>query len=251
MHRRRSFEEPFGWWGPVWDEPTPRPLPELVREGVMSTEVAALLAELVSHRASIVVAAGPSGAGKTTLLTALLDYLPPETIRVYLRGCYEPFDFLHTSDPQRTTLLVNEISGHLPIYLWGPAVARVLGAARRGFQLAATAHARSSEEFVHGLSSYPLHVPAEDLRAVDLLVLLDARPARGGIERMVRSVVSLSTPAGPGQVEPSPLATWNAEEKTYVLDLDAVRRLHAHLGAATTNLDAALSRRASLLAHAS
>ena len=38
---------------------------------------------------------GPNGAGKTTTLTALLDLMPHDTRRVYLRGHYENFDFVN------------------------------------------------------------------------------------------------------------------------------------------------------------
>lgn len=222
--------EPFGWWGPVWAPPVAYPLPDLVAQRVLSGEAAGLLAVLVEARCSIVVAAGPSGAGKTTLLTALLAHLPANGRRIYVRGCYEPFDVLDTADPRSTVLLVNEISPHLPIYLWGPGVRRVLQAGRAGFQVAATAHATSVEEFVYALSNYPLRVTAEEIRAVDLLLLLDAWRAGERIERRVRAVVSLSAAGKPGEVVPEAIARWDRGEDRLAVAWDAAEALYARRG---------------------
>ena len=196
---RPSYREAFGWWGPVWEPPAPRSILDLIRTGTLTVETAALLWTLLARRASIVVAAGPGGVGKTTLLTALLDLLPPDTRRVYLRGCYEPFAFLDdpTVDPNHTYLLINEISAHLPIYLWGPGVRRVLGAARRGFGLAATAHATSVEGFVQSLAGYPLRVPATEIAALDLVVQLDAWWEADTVRREVAAISRL-TPTAEG-----------------------------------------------------
>lgn len=195
------YDEPFGWWGPVWEPPTPRTVRDLIGDGTLTAETAALLGALLARRASIAVAAGAGGAGKTTLLTALLDLLPADTRRVYVRGCHESFAFLAdpTAEPERTYLLVNEISAHLPIYLWGPAVRRVLGAARDGYRLAATAHATSVEGFVQSLAGYPLRVPAAEIAAIHALVLLDAWHDGTLIRREVATIAALSlTPDGSG-----------------------------------------------------
>ena len=191
--RATQYHEPFAWWGPVWTPPAARGLLELIRDGTLTAETAGLLWALLARRASLVVVAGPSGAGKTTLLTALLEFLPIGTRRIYLRGCYEPFAFLDdpTVDPRRTVLLVNEISAHLPAYLWGPGVRRTLEAAHRGFALAATAHATSATELIQTLAGYPLRVPLAAIAAVDLVVHLDAWMTNGLVRREVASVTAL------------------------------------------------------------
>ena len=169
-----SYDEPFLWWGPVWAPPPPRTVVDLLQDGVMTPEVAALLWGALSRRRSIVVAAGPRGVGKSTLLTALLDFLPPSTRRLYLRGCYETFAFLEDAAivPTESVLLVNEISAHLPAYLWGPAVRRLLQAKQRGFTFAATAHAATIQELVGQLAGYPLRVPLSEVAAIDLVLFL-------------------------------------------------------------------------------
>jgi len=192
--------EAFGWWGPVWRTPEPRSIVQLIRDGVLPSDVAAAIWALVARRASVVVVAGPSGAGKTTVATALLDLLPEATERMYLRGCYEPFAFLDDPAvvPDRTTLLANEISPHLPIYLWGPAVGRSLAAIGAGFQFLGTAHATSAEEFVGTLAGYPLRVPAADIARVHLVVVLAAWDDGGIFRREARAIASLAPVDRPG-----------------------------------------------------
>ena len=226
-----QYDEPFGWWGPVWEPPALRTIRDLVRDGTLTAETAALLWTLLARRASIVVAAGPGGAGKTTLLTALLDLLPVDTRRVYVRGCYESFAFLDdpTTDPDQTYLLVNEISAHLPIYLWGPAVLRVLDTARGGYRLAATAHATTVEGFVQTLAGYPLRVPADAIAAIDLVVVLDAWKEGETVRREVAMVAALAlTPDGKGlHVERLVERTRRGEPP--VLDVAAVTGVIARL----------------------
>ncbi|HEY7031798.1 MAG TPA: type II secretion system protein E [Thermomicrobiales bacterium] len=228
--RPHSFDEPFGWWGPVWSSPAPHPIGDLIADGVLTAECAALLWALLERRASIVVAAGPSGAGKTTLLTALLDFLPSGTRRIYVRGCYEPFDFLGATDPATSALLVNELSPHLPIYLWGPGVRRVLAAVGEGYQLAATAHATSVDEFVYGLAGYPLRVPAAEIAEIDVLVLLDAWMDGRGVRREVRSVVNLALGSEPGSLAPVVVAEREGRGGLLAVDVAAAQAVFGRLG---------------------
>jgi hypothetical protein len=180
--RAIRYDEPFAWWGPIWRAQPARGLADLIDDEVVTPEQATRLLALVARRASVVVVAGPSHAGKSTLLAALAALLPDSTRRVYLRGCYEPFAFFDdaTARPDETALLINEISPHLPVYLWGPGVRRALEAGLSGYQLFATAHARSVDEFVGALAGPPLRVPLVEIAALQVVVILD-RPA--GAER--------------------------------------------------------------------
>ncbi len=174
MRRDPRYREPFHWWGPGWDAPAGRSIGDLLRDGTLDPGTGAVLWAALARRKSLAVVAGPSGVGKTTLLTALLEFLPSDASRLYLRGCFETFAFLSDGAvvPDASVMLVNEISPHLPIYLWGPAVARALGATERGFSLLATAHAESVVEFVGGLTGSPLRIPAPLVAAFEFVVVL-------------------------------------------------------------------------------
>jgi len=150
-----------------------------LRDETIDSWTAANLWAALARRRSLVVVAGASGVGKTTLLTALLDFLPPATCCIYPRGCFETFAFMSdpTVSPPESALLINEISPHLPVYLWGPAVGRVLEAARRGFTLLATAHADSVHDFVGALTGSPLHIPATETAAFEFVAVLERSEA--------------------------------------------------------------------------
>jgi hypothetical protein len=168
------YEEPFAWWGPGWQVPERRDIAALLRDETIDSWIAANVWSALARRRSLVVVSGESEVGKTTLLSALLEFLPPNTRRVFPRGCFESFAFLSDSaiDPSRTALLINEISPHLPVYLWGPAVGRVLEAAQRGFTLLATAHADSVHEFVGALTGSPLRIPLAQVAAFEFIVVM-------------------------------------------------------------------------------
>jgi energy-coupling factor transporter ATP-binding protein EcfA2 len=166
-------------------------LSELIQGGLLPLDLVAMIWLLMDRHASIVVAAGPSGAGKSTLLTALLELLPSTTARVYARGMYETFDFAERSDPATTVILVNEISAHLPIYLWGPGVRRLFELGRAEFQFFATCHAESVEELAYALSAYPLRISAANLGAIDVLIFLKAWRVGTEIRREIDRVVAL------------------------------------------------------------
>jgi energy-coupling factor transporter ATP-binding protein EcfA2 len=169
------YHEPFFWWGPGWGSPAPLGIGDLLRNGTIDVAPAAILWAALARRTSIVVIGGPSGLGKSTLLLALNELLPPETERLYLRGCFETFAFLADPavDPNCSALLINEISPHLPVYLWGPAVDRALDAALSGFALLATAHGESVAAFVASLTGSPLRIPAAKLSAFEVVVVLE------------------------------------------------------------------------------
>ena len=175
MPRDPRYDEPFHWWGPGWEYPAPRDLGDLLRDGTLHPETAAVLWAALARRRSLVVVAGPSGTGKSTLLHALLPLLPAGTRRIYLRGCFETFAFLTNPavEPRRTALMANEISPHLPVYLWGPGVARVLAATDQGFALLATAHAATIGEFVASLVGSPLRLPASRLAAFEFVAIME------------------------------------------------------------------------------
>jgi energy-coupling factor transporter ATP-binding protein EcfA2 len=194
---RPLYDEPFHWWGPGWESSSARGAADLLRDGTLDPWTGAVLWAALTRRSSLVVAAGPSGAGKTTLLTALLEFLPAETRRIYLRGSFESFAFLSDPSivPHESVLLINEVSPHLPIYLWGPAVARALTVAERGFSLLATAHAESVPDFIGLLTGSPLRIPAPHIAAFGFVTFLEVSSASAS-GRRVCDISRLARTAG-------------------------------------------------------
>jgi archaeal flagellar protein FlaI len=170
---------------------------ELIRAGTLDEQVAAFLWIAMEHRASIIVAATPHEAGKTTMLTALLDFLPPDIELIYLRGWYERFEFLDQDrDPSMTYLLSNEISSHLPIYMWGRGVRQMFEAASAGYGFGATVHAASAEDVLRMLEHYPLEVPPAILTEIDLIITLSYRPGSRNPVRQVMRVEMIEDNVG-------------------------------------------------------
>lgn len=180
-----GYSEPFGWWGYHWTPPEPRSLLWLIERGALDVRLAAFLSLTIEARTSFIVVAEPHEAGKTTLLTALLDFLPEDTQPVYLRGWYERFSFFDTLPPESAYLLCNEISSHLPTYLWGHGVRRVFEAAAAGYPLATTMHATGADDAFEQLVGYPLNVPDEHLAAIDLVITIGVGYASNKLLRRV------------------------------------------------------------------
>jgi len=172
--------ESINWWGTAWSRGSRKTLPELVEASVLDAESASLLWALVERGESVTIAAPMSGAGKTTLLTALLEAVPSHRPRRIVRGIHDDV----ARDPptnERITMLVNEISPHLPIYCWGPALRSVLERAVAGDQLLATIHARSANDVFEVLSAPPLNLPKELIAGIGWVVVLQSG---GGIGRL-------------------------------------------------------------------
>ena len=191
-------EEPFFWWGPGWNPPPRRTLRELLVAETLDLRTASYLWCALYRRCSLAVVAGASGAGKSTLLAALLDFLPAATTPIHVRGCYETFAFRADPhvDPNHTALLANEVSPHLPVYLWGPGVATFLACRRDGYQLLTTAHAANAQEFVVMLAGSPLRLAPGQIAAIEFVTALAAPAAKGEAPRVVGLWRMAATQAG-------------------------------------------------------
>ena len=239
-------EHPPQWWAWPWRLPRPLSVAELIAAGTLDAELAALFWVALERRASLLVAAGPNGAGKTVILTALLDFLPTDVQRVHLQGMAEDFAFVGHVDPARTYLLCNEISDHLPIYLWGRRVRRLFELLGQGFALGATLHADSAEETVDFLRAPPLAVPDALLAQVTLIVTLVMFRRGGELLRRVQAVHVLAASRGGLAHEPLALREPAADRLRY--PPEAVDVLARRLGTPTPALQAAAAARAGLLA---
>jgi hypothetical protein len=213
-----DYDEPFGWWGWHWQPPQPLSVVQLLDAGSFDPETLGLIWALLARRASVIVGAEPPLAGKTTTLTALLDFLPPGTKRLYMHGHYETFDFVNEADtrPRQSYLLANEMSDHLAIYFWGARVGRLFSLLPDGFAFGSTMHAETVDEVLDILSAPPLSVPARLLPGLNLVVNLVLLSQGGRYMRRCSSVHLVLPGDGPRGVETVPLARWDRSADTLV-----------------------------------
>jgi hypothetical protein len=148
----RDYDMPVGWWGWNWEPPIPMSVTELLEARNMDARTAALCGMVLEAHGSILIAAEQPHSGKTTTLTAFLDFLPNDVRRIFVRGWVETFDYLKQTAPETTILLGNELSSHLPVYLWGPKAVRVFETLRKGYALGSTLHADTADEAVAQLT---------------------------------------------------------------------------------------------------
>jgi len=139
---------PEGWWGYHWSPPRPMSAVEIVGSGSLDVRLMATLWAVTGRKRSVMLASEAPMAGKTTTLSALVDFLPPGTVGVFLRGWRGDFDWTDEIGPDRGYLLVNEMSDHLPVYVWGRNARGALEMAGRGFGMGATMHADSLAEAI-------------------------------------------------------------------------------------------------------
>jgi len=178
---------------------------------MLSANAAQLLFEHVRGGGSVVVAASQSGAGKSTLAHALLTGISPDRIHAHIRGTYESFDWLDVTLPSSTTLLVNEISPHLPTYCWGESARTVLRMAAGGYQLIATLHAATPVEVIRLLRNAPIRASDDEIVALNVVVFLDIFEDRGAFQRRVSSIVRLERDSATGQIGAIPIRIGNAD----------------------------------------
>lgn len=183
--------EPFGWWGHRSSPAQPYTIVDLLRNGNLDARIAAFFWLVVERGASLIITSTLQDAGKTTLLTALLDFLPPDIERLYLRGWYERFDFVESKNPRETYLLCNEISDNLPTYLWGPGVQRLFETAMLGYPLATTMHGDGAAAVVELLTAYPLDVPRANLACIDFVLTLGGGSRSAGFLRRLMRVETI------------------------------------------------------------
>src|SRR5512132_1797387 len=215
----RDYDMPVGWWGWNWEPPVPMSITQLLEAGNMDARTAALCGMTIESHGSMLIAAEQPHSGRATTLTALLDFLPNATRRIFIRGWAETFDFLGQTRPDTTLLLANELSSHLPVYLWGPKAVRVFHALRRGYALGSTLHADSCDEALAQLVG-ELGVDRNDLARVNLLMVMRIYATTGG--GYVRRVISVHrlVPRG-GTVAALPLVEHDEREDAHDHDESA------------------------------
>jgi hypothetical protein len=175
---------PEGWWGYHWSLPRPMSAVEIVGSGTLDARLMATLWSVVARRRGVMLASEAPMAGKTTTLSALVDFLPDQTVGVFLRGWAEDFGWLDEVGADRGYLLVNEMSDHLPIYVWGRNARAALILAGRGYGLGATMHADSLEEALAQMRG-ELRATDPDLAGLTIYLQYSAYRTPAGMYRRV------------------------------------------------------------------
>lgn len=240
---------PYAWAGSPSTPPEAMTIPYLMQAGNMDASVASILWALMHRRASVIVAAMPQRAGKTATLTALLDFLPPSVVRIYLRGTHEDFDFVRSAKPASSLLLVNELSDHLPYYLWGEDARKAFALLNAGYALAATMHADNAQDLVWQLQD-DLGLDAETVGNLTAVVTLEIRrTARSPMSEPIRRVkaINLLAEAG-GEVTHTLITGWDSKSDRFPVETSASKALATRLGLDAHRLDAELAARAAYLA---
>jgi hypothetical protein len=201
---------------------------QLIALGSIDAATAALLWLLIGHHESVIVA-GPTdptpGVGKTTTLNALLGFVPSGSTLVYTVGMYEDFDFASQVQPESTCVLANEVSNHLPIYMWGRVARHLLKLPEQGFEIATSCHADTIDD-VLSMLRHDLKVPATDIRRLGLIINIGLvgkvwPPRRRFLTvNFVRSAPSDSVPHD-STIELIPVTSWDPRADSFHSPSDA------------------------------
>ncbi|HSK93814.1 MAG TPA: hypothetical protein VLA76_07135 [Candidatus Angelobacter sp.] len=175
---------PEGWWGYHWAPPTPMSAVELIGTPTFDARLMATLWAVVSRRRSVMLSSEAPQAGKTTALSALVDFLPDDTTGIFVRGWWEEYDWLDEVEPGTGYMLINEMSDHLPIYVWGRAARGALILAGKGWGLGATMHADSLPEAIESLQTQ-LGATDADLAGLTVYLQYSAYLTPAGMYRRV------------------------------------------------------------------
>ncbi len=200
---------PEGWWGYHRELPEPMSAVEIAASGSLDARLMATLWAVVHRRRGVMLASEAPMAGKTTTLSALVDFLPDGAVGVFLRGWHADDEWTAEIGPDRGYLLVNEMSDHLPIYVWGRNARLALQLAARGYGLGATMHADSLGEATDLLRA-ELGATDAELAALTVYLQYSAYRTPTGMYRRVEEAWHLRTDAA-GTLAPVRLAAIEGE----------------------------------------
>lgn len=260
---------PEGWWGYSWSPPRPMSAVEIIGTPAIDRRLMAALWAVVSRRRGVMLSSEAPHAGKTTTLSALVDFLPGDTTGIFVRGWWEDYAWTDRIPAGTGYLLINEMSDHLPIYVWGRAALGALRLAGRGWGLGATMHADSLPEAIAALRG--LGATDADLAGLTVYLQYSAYATPNGMYRRVEEAWHLRLGAH-GELDPVRLGAIAGErsprltgaqrlptppmlpddggrtDRPFHHDPGAYAVLAASLGLAADELEDELARRAAFLA---
>src|SRR5438067_9790666 len=219
MFDPRDPMERFYWH---YDSRRQLSMAQIIAMGSVDVETVALIWLLLEHGVSLTVA-GPTdpqpGIGKTTTLNALLQFLPEGTGLVYMSGMYENFAFTRSPDidPATTYALCNEVSDHLPIYMWGRVARRYLALPAQGYHIATSVHADTIDDVIY-LYQHDIRLRPDDVRRLGLVINIGLVGRVYPPRRRWLSTHFLqphADPKRPNAIVPVPLSLWNNVDDTF------------------------------------
>lgn len=240
-----------------WHYESRRPLSiaQIVALGSVDARTAALIWLLLEHGSSVTVA-GPTdpqpGVGKTTTLNALLQFLPEGTALAYMSGMYENFAFTRLPDiePEKTYALCNEVSDHLPIYMWGRVARRYLTLPAQGYHVATSVHADTIDDVIT-MYHHDLRLAATDIRRLGLVIniglvgRLYPPRRRWFTTHFIRPQVDEKQPE---TIVPVPISLWNQVDDTFIhADQATLNELAMWVGANEQEFSTQLTERTTFL----
>ena len=241
------------WWH--YDSRRPLSVAQIIAMGSVDARTAAFAWLLLERGASLTVA-GPTdpqpGIGKTTTLNALLQFLPENTALAYMSGMYENFAFTQLPDiePARTYALCNEVSDHLPIYMWGRVARRYLNLTADGYHIATSVHADTIDDVLR-MYQRDLRLSPDDVRRLGLVINIGLVGRMYPLRRRWLTMHFLQTQpdaARPHAVIPLPLSLWNEFDDTFEhADSSILDELATWAGMTSEEFQAALDRRTACL----
>ena len=238
-----------------YDSRRPLSMAQIIALKSVDAETVALIWLLLEHGASLTVA-GPTdpqpGVGKTTTLNALLQFLPEGTALAYMSGMYENFAFTREPDidPATTYALCNEVSNHLPIYMWGRIARRYLTLTAQGYHVATSVHADTIDDVV-SMYNQDLRLTPAEVRRLGLIVNIGLvgrvyPPRRRWFT--THFFDPQADPRKPDAITPVPLSLWNSFDDTFEhADQPMLDNLANWIGMNCTDFNAALQRRTTCL----
>jgi hypothetical protein len=238
-----------------YDSRRPLSVAQIIALQSVDAETAALVWLLLEQRASLTVA-GPTdpqpGIGKTTTLNALLQFLPEGTALAYMSGMYEDFGFTRIPDidPAATYALCNEVSDHLPIYMWGRVARRYLTLPAQGYHIATSVHADTIDDVIY-MYQRDLRLSPEEVRRLELVINIGLAGRTYPMRRRWLTTHFLRPQAHsrhPEKIEALPLSLWNEYDDTFEhADQSILDELADWAGMSCTDFNAALKARTDCL----
>ena len=183
--RAWSYRFPEGWWGYHWEPPTPMSAVELIGTPAIDSRLMATLWAVVARRRGVMLSSEAPQAGQDDACCRRWSTsCPTDTTGIFVRGWWEEYDWLDEIPAGTGYLLINEMSDHLPIYVWGRAARGALMLAGKGWGIGATMHADSLPEALATLRTQ-LGATDADLAGLTIYLQFSAYLTPAGMYRRV------------------------------------------------------------------